>query len=131
MCDSEFNFVNAGSLSLPEMKNWLKDDQVLFGLVRMGFGCGRFRRIKWIFICWSGSGVGHIKRARAQSNRGTLKTKLGATSVDIEAACAEEITLDIVIEKVRRATVVDGDDDALGDSDPYTVSSFMKALEGA
>ena len=33
---------------------WLKDDTVLYGLVRMGFGSGKFRREKWIFIHWTG-----------------------------------------------------------------------------
>lgn len=36
------------------MRKWLKDDQVLFGLLRMGFGSGTFRRTKWLFLHWSG-----------------------------------------------------------------------------
>lgn len=47
-------FYNAGSLSINEMRDWLKDDQVLFGVVRMGFGSGTFRRTKWLFLNWSG-----------------------------------------------------------------------------
>ena len=32
----------------------LVDVQVTFGLLRLGFGTGRFRRTKYIFVHWSG-----------------------------------------------------------------------------
>ena len=35
---------NAGSLSVSELKRVLPEDEVLYGLVRMGFGAGQFRR---------------------------------------------------------------------------------------
>jgi hypothetical protein len=128
LCDPDFNFVNSGSLSAPEMVKWLKDDQSCFGLLRMGFGSGRFRRTKWIFLVWSGSKVGMVKRAKAAGNRGAMKGKLGATSVDIEATSAEDVTLEAIIDKVRRATAVDGDDVKSAEGDPYSVENFMKAL---
>jgi len=61
----------------------------------------QFRRTKWIYIIWSGTGVSTVKRARAASQRGVMKTRLGATSVDIEATALEDVTLDAVIAKVR------------------------------
>lgn len=128
LCDSEFSFINAGSLSVPEMQKWLKPDQVCFGLLRMGFGSGRFRRTKWVYIVWSGPSVGPVKRAKAASARGAMKAKLGPTSVDIEATCAEDASLEAIIDKVRRATAVDGDEVSTADGDPYSVDKFMEAL---
>ena len=45
---------NAGSLGLHEMQGCVPEDMVLFGIVRMGFGSGRFRRVKQLFIHWIG-----------------------------------------------------------------------------
>lgn len=128
LCDSEFAFINAGSLSVPEMQKWLKPDAVCFGLLRMGFGSGRFRRTKWVYIVWSGPSVGPVKRAKAASARGAMKAKLGHSSVDIEATCAEDASLEAIIDKVRRATAVDGDEVSTADGDPFSVDKFMEAL---
>ena len=49
----ELNFVNAGSLSVNECRKWLKEDENYFGILRMGFGSGMFRRTKWIFFTLS------------------------------------------------------------------------------
>lgn len=129
LCDPDFNFVDAGSLSVPELKKNLADDQVLFGLLRMGFGSGRFRRTKWVYLCWSGPSVGPVKRGKAASARAGIKSKLGATSVDIEATSQDDLTLEGIIDKVKRATAVDGDDVKTTEGDPYSVEAFMKALE--
>ncbi len=48
------DFFNAGSGSIEEMRRWLPADEVLFGLLRLGFASGRFRRTKFIFVHWSG-----------------------------------------------------------------------------
>jgi hypothetical protein len=45
---ASLDFFNAGSLSVPEMIKWLRDDEVLCGLLRLAFGAGRFRRVKWV-----------------------------------------------------------------------------------
>lgn len=110
------------------MVKWLQEDQFYYGLLRLGFGTGRFRRTKWVFVVWSGPKVPMVKRARAMSQRAALKTKLGPASVDIEAASLDDITLEAVIDKVKRAAVVDGDD-VHSAEDPYSVENFMKALE--
>lgn len=111
------------------MKKHLAEDQVYFGLLRMGFGAGRFRRTKWIYLVWSGPKVGPVKRAKATSARAGIKGKFGATSVDIECTSLEDLTLEGIIDKVKRATAVDGDDVKSVEGDPYSVEAFMKALE--
>jgi len=76
---------------------------------------------------WSGEKVSPVKRAKFLGNRGALKSRLGFTSVDIEATLVDQLSLEAIIDKVRRATRVDGDDDV--SSDPYSVESFMAALK--
>jgi len=121
LCDSAFNFVNAGSLSAPEMAKWLADDMPLFGLLRMSFGAGKFKRLKWITVSWPGGAkVGMVARAKATGARAGIKAKLGAASVDIEANTIADISLDNIIDKVKRSTAVDGATE--GGEDPYSVS---------
>ena len=48
---------NAGSGGLFEMHEWLDTSRVLYGLVKMPFGTGQFRRIKWVWLQWVGDDV--------------------------------------------------------------------------
>lgn len=124
-------FVDAGSLSAPEMQKCLAEDQFFYGILRMGFGSGRFRRTKWVAITWSGPKVGAVKRGKALSARSGMKSKLSPYNVEIEASDKEELSLEAIIDKVKRAAVVDGDDvgTKAGGEDPYSVENFMKALQ--
>ena len=88
---------------------WLKDDTVLYGLVRMGFGSGKFRREKWIFVHWTGEKTPPVRRGRWNAAKSKLHEALSPVSVNIEATCLDDLTLDKVIDKVRRAAVVDGE----------------------
>lgn len=121
-------FVNAGSLSLPELVKSLDETEILFGLIRMGFGIGRFRRTKYIGLSYTGPKVGIVKKAKATGARTAMKAKLGAVSIDLEVSDSGDLTLTSIIEKIKRATAVDGDG-ADGDSSDITVDSFLKALE--
>lgn len=42
--ETKLVFANAGSMGVNEMREWLKEDKVYFGIIRMGFGSGTFRR---------------------------------------------------------------------------------------
>jgi hypothetical protein len=55
---------NSGSGSVMEMVEWLDTSKVLYGLVRMSFGTGQFRRTKWVWLQWSGDDVGAMQRSR-------------------------------------------------------------------
>lgn len=122
------DLINAGSLSVPELVQSLKDDQFAFGLMRLGFGSGRFRRVKWVSLTWSGSAVGAVKRAKAMQARSAMRAKLGPVSVDMEVGSAEDLTLQAVIDKVKRAAVVDGDE-VSHQEDAFSVTAFLEALK--
>lgn len=121
------DFFNAGSVSLPEMSNWLKDDEVVVGLVRMGFGTGKLRRVKWVCVHWSGEKVPAVKRGLAVAATKQAQKLLEPYSCVINATSKDECDLAHVVDKVRRSAVVDGDD-ADDDKNPYSVENFMKAL---
>ena len=75
------------------MSKWLKDDELLCGIVRLAFGKGRFRRVKWAYLTWSGPSAGAVKRAKAMSSRAPMKSKLGPVSVDLETGDRADITV--------------------------------------
>lgn len=124
----ELDFLNAGSMSLHEMQDWLKPDEVSFGLLRLGFGTGRFRRTKFIFIHWSGERVGAVSRGRANAQKADMARILSPFSVELSPTSPDEITLEVVIDKVRRAAVIDGDE-VESKASVFSVESFMAALE--
>lgn len=49
-----------------------------------------------VYLTWSGPSVGAVKRAKAMSARAAMRAKLGTTSVDLEVAAREDLTLDQV-----------------------------------
>lgn len=61
----DMSFVNAGSLSVPEMVRCLPPDEACLGLLRLGFGTGRFRRLKYVVVDYTGPALGAVKRAKA------------------------------------------------------------------
>jgi len=89
----ELPLLNAGSLSVPELVSSLKEDDLCFGLLRLGFGSGRFRRVKWVSLTWSGPSVGAVRRARAMQARASMKSKLGPVSVEMEVTSVDDLTL--------------------------------------
>ena len=81
----------------------------MYGLIRMGFGMGKFRREKWIFVHWTGEMTPPVRRGRWNAAKSKLHEALAPVSVDIEATCQDDLTVEKVIDKVRRAAVVDGE----------------------
>ena len=57
-----------------------------------------------------------------------MATSLSPHHLTMHASDLDELTLEIVIDKVRKATVVDGDDTESKTADPFSVESFMEAL---
>eukprot|EP00242_Pyramimonas_sp_CCMP2087_P002640 CAMPEP_0198230594 /NCGR_PEP_ID=MMETSP1445-20131203/114745_1 /TAXON_ID=36898 /ORGANISM="Pyramimonas sp., Strain CCMP2087" /LENGTH=366 /DNA_ID=CAMNT_0043911151 /DNA_START=128 /DNA_END=1225 /DNA_ORIENTATION=+ len=118
--------INAGAGSVRQMHEYLKDDQVVYGLIRMGFGKGQFRRSKWIFLHWSGEGVKAIKRGKFNAVDGDMKLLLGSHNVYVHASTRDSCTLEEVIDKVQRSVVTDG---AASDTDLFSMDAFLEALD--
>lgn len=65
--------LDAGNGSVNQMAQTLRDDQVCFGMLRMGFGKGQFRRSKWIFVKFSGERVPALKRGLANAHDASMR----------------------------------------------------------
>lgn len=121
---------NAGGGSVEEMRNWLPDDEVLYGLVRMGFGTGRFRRTYWWLVHWTPDNVSAVKRGKANSCKGSMQERLSPVSLTITASHLDDITLPVVIANLKRTVVVEGraQADGGGGGDAFSLESFEQAL---
>lgn len=121
--------VDAGSLSLKEMVAHLDEREVLYGLLRMGFGSGLFRRTKWVGIWWNGPEAKALTRGKAAGAKEESLRRIEPFSLTISASSIDELSLERVLEKVRRAAHIDGDgtDSARG-ANTFSAATFEEAL---
>lgn len=119
---------NAGGGGLDELRASLASDQVYFGLLRMGFGKGVFRRCKLIFIHFSGEDVNALRRGQLNAQEESMRRIVGNVNLSQFAATHDELNLKTLIDRVKNATLLDGDaSDA--SSDLYSLESYMVAVE--
>lgn len=118
--------INAGSLSVLEMKRFLKDDTAAVGVLRLGFGSGKFRRTKLIFFTYVGKSAPIAAKAKLTGCKTSMKAALGHYHVEMQAATAEELSLEAVIAKVKASTPVDGDE--VSSEELFSIDNFMQAL---
>ena len=84
------------------MQTLLPEDQVLCGLVRMGFGTGKFRRTKWVSIWWVGSKVSAVKKGQMLgSGKDQVMRKINSGGITLEGATVDDVSVD----EVRRTTI--------------------------
>eukprot|EP00658_Telonema_sp_P-2_P067600 TRINITY_DN56516_c0_g1_i1.p1 TRINITY_DN56516_c0_g1~~TRINITY_DN56516_c0_g1_i1.p1 ORF type:complete len:144 (-),score=25.43 TRINITY_DN56516_c0_g1_i1:79-510(-) len=69
--------VNGGGGGVPELNELLEEGAIQYGLIRMSFGTGRFRRTKYIFFQWAGDAVSAMKKGRAAMDVPAMVDKLG------------------------------------------------------
>ena len=119
---------NAGGGGVEEMRNSLESDQVYFGLLRMGFGKGTFRRCKLIFVHFSGEDVNALRRGKLNAQEESMRRIVGSVNLSQFAATREELSLGDLIERVKSTTRIDGDADDTA-SDLYSLESYMVAVE--
>ena len=127
---NKLDMINAGSESVEEMASFCDDDKVMFGLLRLGFGLGHFRRVKWIAITFVGSNVGAVKRGQLVSKKSDMEQLMKPHQVSLEFQGADDFTLQNVVEKVTPFIVAD--DITLkggkGKQTKVTLEDFQNAL---
>merc|ERR1740139_439865 len=74
LIDSSMKLIEAGGGSVAEMSQFFDPKEVSFGLLRMGFGSGQFKRNYWLFIhcgvtACQGGREGGCHRARQGQRR--------------------------------------------------------------
>ena len=118
--------VNAGSGSIPEMRGHLPDDKVLYGLVRAGFGSGKFKRVKWVFLHWNGPAVSMVKKGKWSAEKSGMQELMRPFSLELSANGPEDTEVDTVVEHIKSVIVSDGEDD--GES-MFSVAAFLEAIK--
>lgn len=125
-----------GEGSVDEMREYLTehDEEVLFGLLRVGFGEGRLRRVKHVFIHAIGARVPAVRRGRWNASRASMEQVMYGfvhCALSLQITDMEDLTPEAVVCRIRQKLAVDDDilakDLALRDS--LTVDAFRVALK--
>jgi len=127
--------VDGGTDSIDGMRQCatVHNDAVLFGLLRMGFGEGRLRRTKYVFVQANGTKVSPVFRGRAGAARSAMQDAMAqfvVISVFLELSEPQDLQLQDVIDRVRRAAHIDDDviDKDQAFKTAFSVEAFRKAL---
>merc|ERR1711933_210873 len=123
---NKLDLFNAGGEGVDEMLSWLQETEVLYGLIRMGFGEGQFLRQKWISVWWRGDQVKPLKMGPLVALQDKSLKNVDPVSVTVLAQQMEEISLEIIIEKVKKASIIDGD---TSDASAFSMSAYLAALK--
>jgi len=107
---------------------------VLFGLLRLPFGIGRLRRVKFVFVHAIGEDTPAVRRGRLSTLRPKMRqalSKFAECPVTMEVTRCGDLTVENVVEKVRRSVCVDDAviDDDVAEKNIYSVEAFLAALE--
>eukprot|EP00667_Euglena_gracilis_P016014 EG_transcript_16697 len=125
---TELRLFNGGSLSIGELQRVLPEDQVLYGLIRMGFGAGQFRRTKWVFLHWVGDKTSAVKRGKATAVKGAMRDVLRPFNCDVEIGTKAELDLKAFVTRMTRLFVVDDDGSGKKEEAAFGFEEFMAAL---
>jgi hypothetical protein len=120
--------LNAGSLSVPEMRRMITEELVAFGLLRLSFGSGKFKRTKFIFATICGPKAPITMRGKLAGSKAYMRQALSPYNVELQANDASGLDLQTVIDKVRAASVIDGEDVGSAES-AFNIDSFMAGLK--
>merc|ERR1719203_476759 len=132
--EREPELISGGCDSLQEMRSFLSEhlEEPMFGLLRMGFGTGRLRRTKHVFVHAVGQKAGLVKRGKIAGQRSKMQQWVEESrnvSVHIEVEDETGLTEEIVVAAVQKAAHLD-DDVVAGDvglKDIYTVDGLQQA----
>jgi len=128
--------VEGGMGSIIEMKECIarRDNEALAGLLRMNFGDGRLRRTKHVLVFAVGDRAGAVARGRLAAARTAMEKALGElvpVSCVLEVIGVADLTLEAVIERVRRASHID--DEVLDNDEAnrrlFSADAFREALD--
>ena len=117
-----------GHGNLSAIREELKDDEVMYGLMRLSFGSGKFKRSHWVYFLWTPDSMTHeYKKGRLRmkyvSYNGEMQRLLAPWTVSLTVEHKEKVTIKDWIMRVKKTVVVDGADEA------FSEEAFKKALE--
>ena len=128
LVDAALKMLAAGGGSVDEMREAVPEDRVAFGMLRVAFGVGAFRRCYWLFVHWTGPKCSAIKRGQANVQRGAAGMLLQPASLTLFAGAPEELSAEAVIDKVRQACLID-EELASDVASVYSRQAFFQAIK--
>jgi len=121
---------NAGYGGISEMKEWLHEDKVLFGILRFTFGQAI---VKHVFVHWVGPKVSTVKRGQFNSKRGAAEAQVRASCAGLtfskEVHELEDLNLEELIQELKRLSIVDGQGCFETAINAISVDEYMATLE--
>lgn len=103
-----------GSGSIDELQECLAqhEEEVLFGVLRLSFGAGRLRRTKLVFFHANGARVAAVRRGKLGAVRPKMEQAvkdLVHCSMSLEVNSTDDLSLEGLIERLRRTAIIDDD----------------------
>jgi len=90
-----------GNGGLHEMKSFLKDDVVMYGLLRVNERIDDSVTVKFVYVDWRGEQIHRMQRAKLATHSGAVRALFHPFSVDIQPTQEDELTEAILEKKVK------------------------------
>ena len=104
---TKLTLLEGGSGGLFELAEQLPDNKVCFGLLRLAFGTGRFRRTKFIFFQWSGDQVGAVAKGKANMQFAEMSSALAPHSTELRLVGRGDVEPQAILDRVKSIFTVD------------------------
>jgi len=96
--------VGTGSGGIEELKGHLSETKMFYGLVRVQDKIDNSVTIKFVFIIWCGEKVPFVQKGKMTTHKGSVSTLMGQYHVDINCSNPDELSEQIIMNKVRDAS---------------------------
>lgn len=123
----EWKVLGCGEFGIEEMSGFIPDgdNTVVFGVVSITIGSGKFARTKNVFINFAGKNCPGNLRGLAIQKSATAHTLLGQTHVDVHFDEKDEVTLAGIFEQVGNLFVSDNLDVDSRFSEKWTLEEIQ------
>ena len=99
--------VEGGSNGIFELVEHLPEEKVLFGIFRVAFGTGRFRRTKHVMFQWTGDKVGPVARGKTNALFPQMESALAPCNISVRFVGHSDLEPEAILSKIKSAFVVD------------------------
>jgi len=97
-------FHASGSGGLEELRTHLKDDVIMYGLIRTNEQIDDTVAVKFCFIDWRGENINRMQRANLGVHSGDVTNLFRPYHADIQCADSSELTMEIIMKKIKFAS---------------------------
>ena len=101
---NEVSLMAAGTGGVAELSSHLKDDNVVYALVRKIDKIDESATVKIAFVFWTGENVNRMLKARLGTHKGVVNSFFSPFHVDLNCTQLSEISDDIVLDLICSAS---------------------------